>query len=168
MQWFDWMSLAVVVGVAIVQTIRGTKAGGMGLPMFEAAGLVLAAVVATNLSGGVGQALHMQKSVVMIVLFLVLGVGAFVLGRWLFSVTDLSFESLDGLFSFLFGVAAGWTIAHMLLRIIVESQGVTGPVGSAMANAPVAREIFEFRAWNWLVRLLFRAKLSPDIDPDVG
>ena len=160
MQWFDWMTLGIIVAAAVVQTIRGNKAGGMGLPLFEAAGLVVAAVAATNLSGGVAQMLSMQKSTVMIIMFGVLGVGAFILGRWLFSMTGWSFQSLDGFFSFVFGVVMGWAIAHMVLRILLESQGATGPVGSAMAGAPVAREIFEFRTWNWLMRLLFKAKMG--------
>lgn len=168
MQWFDWMTLAIVLGVAVVQTIRGSKVDGMGLPLFDAAGLVIAAVAATKLSGGVAQALHLEKTLVMLVLFVLLGVGAFVAGRWLFTVTEWSFGTMDGFFSFVFGVVAGWTIAHMVLRIIIESQGVTGPVGSAIGSAIVAREVFEFRGWNWLMQLFFKARLGPEFDPDVG
>ncbi len=169
MFWFDWMALAIVLVVAITQTVRGAKAGGMGLPLFEAAGLVIAAVAATNLSGSISNALHMQKATVIIILFLVLGVGAFILGRWLFTVTQLTFESLDGLFSFLFGLVAGWTISHMVLRVVIESQGgSTAPILALMNNAYVAREVYQFRGWNWLMQLLFRARLSPEFNPDVG
>jgi len=168
MMWFDWMSLAILLVGAIIQTVRGVKAGGMGLPMFESLCLVVVAVAATNLSGGIAQILHAQKAVVMAVMFILLGVGAFLLGRWLYSITDLSFQSLDGFFSFLFGLVTAYAVAHMALRILIESQGATGPVGSALPNAPVAREVFEFRWWNWLVQLLFKAKLGPEINPDVG
>ncbi|OYD14778.1 hypothetical protein CH330_07660 [candidate division WOR-3 bacterium JGI_Cruoil_03_51_56] len=168
MQWFDWMTLTIVLGITIIQTIRGTKAGGMGLSMFDAAGLIVAAVAATHLSDGFAQALHMQKYVAMIIIFALLGIGAFILGRWLFGITGWSFQSMDGFFSFVFGVVAGWTIAHMVLRIIIESQGATGPVGSAIDNAIIAREIYQFRGWNSIMRLLFRAKLGPSINPDVG
>jgi len=168
MFWFDWMSLAILVGGAVIQTVRGIKAGGMGLPMFESLCLVIVTVGATNLSGGIAAALHVQKATVMAVMFIVLGIGAFLLGRWLYAITDLSFQSMDGFFSFLFGLVTSYAIAHMVLRIIIESQGVTGPVGSALPNAPVAREVFEFRWWNWIVGLLFKAKLGPDFNPDVG
>jgi hypothetical protein len=168
MFWFDWMTLGIVLAVAINQTVRGVKAGGMGLPLFEACGLVVAAVASTNLSGGISQAVHMQKSVIMIVLFLLLSIGAFVGARWLFTVTEWSFESLDGFLSFVFGLVAGWTIAHMVLRIIIEFQGSASPVAAMMPDAQVAREVFQFRGWNWLMRLLFRARLMPEFNPDEG
>ena len=43
MHWYDWMTLVIVVGGAIIQTVRGNKAGGMGLPLFETAGLLAGA-----------------------------------------------------------------------------------------------------------------------------
>jgi hypothetical protein len=168
MHWFDWMTLAIVVVVTIVQTVRGVKAGGMGLPMFEAAGLVASAVAATHLSGSLAGSLHMPKGVVMLVVFLVLGFVSFVVGRWFFTITALSFESLDGILSFLFGLVAAWTIAHMVLRIVVESQGMNGEIATLAANSPVVREIYQFRTWSALMRLLFKAKLGPDFNPDVG
>ena len=61
MLWFDWMTLGIVVGVTIVQIVRGTKAGGMGLPLFEGAGLVLAAVIATRLTSPLAQALNIGE-----------------------------------------------------------------------------------------------------------
>jgi uncharacterized membrane protein required for colicin V production len=169
MLWFDWMTLGVVVGVTIAQIVRGTKAGGMGLPMFEAAGLVLAAVVATKLTPPLAQALNLGTPILMLVIFAVLTIGAFILGRVLYNVTQWNFGALDGFLSFLFGLVAAWTIAHMVLRIIMEFQGgMGGEVGSAMDNAPIAREVFQFRGWNWLMQLLFRVKLGPDVDPDIG
>ena len=96
----------------------------------------------------------------MIVMFAVLGIGAFLLGRWLFSLTGWSFQTLDGFFSFLFGIVAGWTIAHMVLKIVIASQGVTGPVASMMPNAIIGREVYTFQTWNKLMGLLFKAKLG--------
>jgi len=167
-QWYDWMSLVIVLGVAIIQTIRGQKAGGMGLPLFEGLGLVVAAALATTLANGVSQAVSISKPVVLMVLFLLFGVLAFVFGRWLFSLTNWSFQSMDGFFSFVFGVVAGWAIAHMVLRIIIESQGANGAVATTIPNAPIGREIFSFRTWNALLRLLFKAKLGPEFNPDIG
>ena len=160
MQWFDWMTLAIIVVVAIVEAVRGSKSGGFGLPLFDAAGVILAAVAATNLSSPVAQALSMQKSLVMLIMFALFTVGAFIVGYWLFGLTGWSFQSLDGLLGFLFGAATGWAVAHMVLRLLLESQGYTGPVGSAMPNAIIAREIFEFRGWNWVMNLLFKAKFG--------
>jgi uncharacterized membrane protein required for colicin V production len=168
MHWFDWLVLAVVVVVAIVQTVRGTKAGGMGLPMFEAAGLVVAAVAAGKFAGPLAEATHLSKAMVLTVTFVLLAALAFVAGRWLFGLTGWSFQSMDGFFSFVFGVVAGWTFGYMILRIIIESQGYNGEVATLMVNSPVAREIFSFRTWNALLRLLFKAKLGPDFNPDVG
>jgi fructose-1,6-bisphosphatase/inositol monophosphatase family enzyme len=65
-------------------------------------------------------------------------------------------------------VAAGWVIAHMVLRIIIMSQGEHGAVAEAMVNAPIAREVYQFRTWNALMQLLFKAKLGPDFNPDVN
>jgi len=168
MQWFDWMTLGIVLAVAIVQAIRAGKAGGMGLPFFEGIWMVVAAAGATGLSGPVAQALHLQKATVMIILFVIFAVLAFVVGRWLFALTNWSFQSMDGLFGFIWGVGMGWAIAHMVLRIVIESQGTNGAVAAGMETAPIAREVFQFRTWNALMQLLFKAKLGPEFNPDVG
>ncbi len=168
MSWYDWMTLAIVVGGTIVQTVRGSKAGGMGLPLFEAGGVVVAAVGATAFCRGLAGMIHVSESVVLIVLFLVFSFFAFVIGRWLFTLTALSFQSLDGLFSFIFGFVLAWTVAHMVLRIIIMSQGTNGELATQMVNYPVAREVYQFRTWNALIQLLFKAKLGPDFNPDEG
>lgn len=168
MRWYDWMTLVIVVGGTIIQTVRGSKAGGMGLPLFEAAGVMVAAVGATAFTYGLADMIHVSESVVLLVLFLVLSVAAFAVARWLFTLTALSFRSLDGLFSLIFGLVLAWTVAHMVLRIVIMSQDGNGEVAAQMANSPVAREVFQFRTWNALMRLLFKAKLGPDINPDQG
>jgi hypothetical protein len=168
MHWYDWMTLAIVVGGTIIQTVRGSKAGGMGLPLFEAGGVVVAAVGATAFTHGLAGLIHVSESVVLLALFLAFSVLAFIVARWLFTLTALSFQSLDGFFSFLFGLVLAWTVAHMVLRIIIMSQGGNGEIAAQMANSPVAREVYEFRTWNALVRLLFKARLAPEFNPDQG
>jgi hypothetical protein len=140
----------------------------MGLPLFEAAGLVVAAVGATAFYGTLAGMLHVNRATVLLALFIVFGVLAFVLGRWLFTVTGLSFQSLDGFLSFVFGLVAAWTIAHMFIRAMMEAQGPGGEVATLLPNSFVAREVFQFRTWNAIMRLLFKAKLGPDFNPDVG
>jgi hypothetical protein len=168
MHWYDWMTLLILAMVTIIQTVRGSKAGGMGLPLFEAGGVVVAAVAATAFSHSLAGMIHVGEGVVLLALFLVFAVLAFIIGRWLFTVTSLSFESLDGFLSFMFGLVMAWTIAHMVMRIIVVSQGGGGELATNMATSPVAREVFSFRTWNALMKLLFKAKLGPDFNPDVG
>ncbi|MGB9742234.1 MAG: hypothetical protein ACP5JB_04470 [candidate division WOR-3 bacterium] len=168
MFWFDWLALGIVLGVAIIQTVRTAKAGGMGLTLFEAAGLIVAGAGANALAGTLAQTVGIQPQVMLIVLFLIFAVLAFIIARWLFGLTGWSFESLDGLFGFFWGIAAGWVIAHMVLRIIIMSQGEHGAVAEALINAPIAREVYSFRTWNALMQLLFKAKLGPDFNPDVN
>ncbi len=168
MHWYDWMTLVIVVGGTIIQTVRGSRAGGMGLPLFEAVGVVVAAVGATAFTHGLAGVIHVSESVVLLVLFLVFSFFAFVIARWLFTLTAMSFQSLDGLFSFLFGLVLAWTVAHMVLRVVIMSQGGNGEVATQMAGSPVAREVYQFRIWNALMRLLFKAKLAPEFNPDQG
>jgi hypothetical protein len=68
----------------------------------------------------------------------------------------------------MFGLVLAWTIAHMVLRVVILSQGGNGEVAAQMANSPVAREVFEFRTWNALMRLFFKARTGQEIDPDLG
>ena len=168
MHWYDWMTLLILVGGTIIQTVRGSKAGGMGLPLFEALGVIVAAVGATAFAHGLANRIHVGESVVLLVLFLVFSVLAFIVARWLFTLTGMSFQSLDGLLSFLFGLVLAWTVAHMVLRIVIMSQGGNGELAANLANSPVAREVYQFRTWNALMRLLFKAKLAPDVNPDQG
>jgi hypothetical protein len=172
------MCLGIVAVAAIVQSIRGAKAGGMGLPLFEACGVIVAGVGATKLYGPLGLAFGMgnNKWVMLIVLFVVISVIGFLVARWLFSILGWSFESMNALMSFFWGIAAGWVIANVVLRVIIEIQGgPSGAVGAvvlgpeeARAQAPIANEIMNFRTWNALMRLLFKARLGPDFNPDVG
>lgn len=168
MWWFDWMALVVVLGGAIIQTLRTSKAGGMGLTLFEFGGLVIAAVGAVNLSSSLAQVLGIQRIVMLVILFLAFAVLGFAVARWFFGLTGWSFESLDALFGFIWGIGAGVVIAHMVLRVIVESQGPNGAVATNIVNAPIAREVFYFKTWNALLNLLFKAKLGPDFNPDVN
>lgn len=168
MHWYDWMTLAIVVVLTIVQTVRGSRAGGMGLPLFEALGVVASAVGATAFTHGLAGMIHVSESVVLLVLFLVFSGVSFIIARWLFTLTALSFESFDGLLSFFFGLVLAWTVANMVLRIVIMSQGGNGEVATQMVNSPVAREVYQFRTWNALMKLLFKAKLGPDFNPDEG
>lgn len=168
MWWFDWMCLGIVLGMAVIQTLRTLKAGGMGLTLFEFGGLIVAAVGAVQLSGGLAEVLKIQAGVATLVLFIFFAVFAFIIGRWLFGLTGWSFESLDGFFGFIWGLGAGWVIAHIVLRLLIEFQGQNGMVGTNIVNAPIAREVYYFRTWNALVGLLFRAKLGPEFNPDVN
>lgn len=176
--WFDWLCLVIVLAGAIVQAIRAGKVGGMGLPLFEACGVICAGVGATKLYEPLGLALGFgnNKWVMLIVLFVVFSVLAFLLARWLFSILSWSFESMDALFGFFLGIALGWVVANVVLRVIIEIQGgASGAVGvivlgpeEARAQAPIANEIMNFRTWNAIMRLLFKAKLGPEFNPDVG
>jgi hypothetical protein len=166
MNWYDWVTLVIMAAVTIIQTVRGIRAGGVGLPFFEAAGVVVAAAAATSLAHGLAGAIRSQESTVMLVLFIVFSVLAFFVARWLFALTALSFQSLDGILSLLCGLLAAWAVAHMFLRIMIGSEG--GESAEAIANSPVAREVFQFRTWNELIRVLFKVKAGPDFDPTEG
>ncbi len=164
MDWYDWVTLAIMVTVIVVQTIRGSRAAA-GLPMFEAAGGVIAAVAATAFSPGLAGMIHVSEYTVTFVLFIAFLAVAFLVAHWLFAMTGLSFQSLDGVLSLFFGLVLAWAVAHMFLRIMISS--AEGESAQAIANSPVAGEVFRFRNWNALLRLLFKAKAS-DIDPDLG
>lgn len=84
-----------------------------------------------------------------------------VLADWLFALTGWSPRSWDGAYSLLFGLVLGWVIAHVFLGIVVAAQGANG-VATEMAHAPVAREVYQFRTWNALMRLLTTARHGPN------
>jgi hypothetical protein len=156
MKWFDWMSLAIVLGTALIQKIRTSKAGGMGLAFFEMGGLIVSAIAANALAMPLAQAIGIRHLVMLIVLFVLFVILTFVFSRWLFNLTEWSFHSLDDFFGFLWGLGAGLVIAHMVLRVIIESQGSNGMVLPDLADAPIAREIYYFKTWNALRSLYSR------------
>jgi hypothetical protein len=166
MDWYDWVTLAIMAIVTTVQTMRGVRSGGVGLSLFEAAGGVVAAVAATELSSGVSGALRFSESTVMFVLFLAFLALALVVAHWLAALSPLPFQSFDGVLSFFFGLVLALAVAHMFLRIMIGS--AEGETAQAIANSPVAREVFQFQTWNELMRLLFRAKSGPGFDPTEG
>ena len=163
MNWYDVLTLAIMVVVTTVQTIRGVRAGGMGLPLFEAAGVVVAVAATTALSHDLAGAIHAEESTVMFALFVAFVLVAFFVGRWLFALTGLSLQSLDGIFSFFCGLVMAWAVAHMFLRIMMTSE--PGVAAEMIAGSSVAREVFWFRTWNALMRLLFNAQVGADFNP---
>jgi len=165
MSWYDWLTLVIMAVVTIIQTVRGIRAGGMGLPLFEAAGGVVAAAAAISFARGLAGVIHVRESTVMLVLFIAFTVLAFIVARWLFAMTSLSLQSLDGALSVLFGLVLAWAVAHMFLRIMIGSEG--GESADIIAKSPVAREVFQFRTWNALMRLLSKREAGPDLGPDV-
>jgi hypothetical protein len=158
MFWFDWLTLGIILAVAVIMAAGAGRAGGFGQALFQALLLCLAATSSVNLYEPLALALHVQRSVALIGLFVVLGTAAWFLGRLLHSLTGWSFGSFDAPLGFLFGVIAGWAIAHMVLRMIIESQGYAGPVAQNLSKAPVAAEVYWFRTWNKLMELLFNAR----------
>jgi hypothetical protein len=159
-QWYDWVALLIIAASTIIQIVRGSKVG-FGLPLFEAAGAVVAAVAATAFSRGLAGVISVHQGVILPVLFVVFAGIALIVARWLFALTGWSFKSYDGAYSILFGLVLGWAIAHVFLGSVVASQGANG-VATQMAHAPVAREVYQFRTWNALMRLLTTAKHGPD------
>jgi hypothetical protein len=165
MNWHDWVTLAIMVTVVVVQTVRGSKTTA-GLTMFEAAGGVIAAAAATALAPGLAGAIRTNEYTVLFALFVAFLVVAFLLAHWLYAMTGLSFQSFDGVLSLFFGLVLAWAFAYMFLRIMIGS--AEGESAQAIANSPVASEVFQFRTWNALLRLLFKAKVGPDLDPTEG
>jgi len=165
MNWYDPVVLAKMVLVVAVQTVRGIKAGA-GLVMFEAAGVVVAAAAATASAHSFAAQIHAPESSMMLVLFIVFSVVAFFVARWLFALTALSFQWLDPVLSLFLGLVMAWAIAHMFFRIMIGSEG--GPAADEIAGSPVAREVFQFRTWNALMRLLFKARTGQETDVDLG
>ena len=163
MNWYDQVVLVIMVIVTIAQTIRGVRAGGVGLPLFEAAGVVIAAAGATAMAHLLAGSIRAEEDVVLLVLFIVFSVLAFFVAHWFAALTALSFQSLDGIFSFLCGVVMAWAIANMFFRIMMASAG--GEAAAAIANSPVAREVYQFQSWNELMRLLFNVKGGQSFDP---
>lgn len=162
MKWFDWLSVAIVLVMAIIQTIRTSKAGSMSLTFFEMGGLIVAAFGANVFAGPLAQATGIQRVIVLIVLFLIFAMLGLVFAHWLFAITGWSFAPFDSFFGFIWGVAAGWVIAHMVLRIIIEYQGPKGAIASTIANAPIGKEIYYFKGWNAVMNFLFKLGLGPD------
>jgi hypothetical protein len=161
--WYDWVTLVIMAVVVIAQTLRGIRAGGIGVPLFEAAGGVVAAVATTAVSHGIADSTHLNEGTVMFVLFIAFLALALVVAHWLSALAPLPFQSLDGILSVFCGLVLAWAIAHMFLRIMMGSEG--GQSADMIASSPVAREVFQFRTWNSLMRLLFKANANPSFDP---
>lgn len=166
MNWYDWITLVIVALVTVIQTVRGVRAGGMGLPLFEAAGVVLAAVAATAFAHTLAGPIQARDTTMMLVLFIVFSVLAFFVARWLFALTALSLQPFDGILSVLCGLVMAWAVAHMFLRIMVGSAGSES--ADIIANSPIVREVYQFQSWKALMRLLFETKAGPDFDPTEG
>lgn len=158
MFWFDWMTLGIILVFAILQAVHASRAGGFGVTLFQGLLVCLAVAAAVNLAPLVAPLLKLERGIVLTGLFVLLGVAAWLVGRMLFSFTGWSLGGFDVPLGFLFGAVAGWAVAHLVLRILIEFQGPGGPVGRNLAQAPVAAEIYWFGTWNRVLDLLFRTR----------
>ena len=166
MEWYDWVVLAIMAVVTVVQTMRGIRAGGFGLPLFETAGVVVAVAATTAFGRGLAEQIRVNQGTVMFALFVAFSLAAFFVARYLFALTQLTFQSLDGILSVLCGFVMAWAVAHMFLRIMIGSEG--GQTADMLVGSPIAREILQFRTWNALIRLLLNTQAGPTVDPDLG
>ncbi|MFO7676281.1 MAG: hypothetical protein R6X12_08210 [bacterium] len=160
MLWFDWMTLGIILAVAVLQAVGAAKVDGFSLALFQALFVSLAAVAAVALYRPLALALNLERWVALAGLFIVLGIAALLLGRLAYSFTGWSFGTFDAPLGFIFGLVTGWAVAHVVLRVIVEKQGYSGPVAQNLARAPVAAEVYWFRTWNKLASVLFKARFG--------
>ncbi len=159
----DILGIGVILFFAILQTIRGRN--GMGKPLFEMIGVIIAAFASVSWYEGLAKISGISPALAIAILFILLGFLSIFFANLLFSITDWSFESLDMFFSFFFGIALGWAVSHILFNLLILSYGKASPFAYAVEESRVAKEILEFKTFKAIIALLYRAKLGPEITP---
>jgi len=163
MNWVDYASLAIVILITVIYTIRGKDA--MGVAVFDMAATVVAAWAATKFHPWFSQAIHLSSPLTYAILFVVLlAILLFASGR-LFNFMQLQFSPFNTFISFIAGVIAGWAFAFVALQVITEATANGGPTADAVAASSVASEIVHFHTIEATTARLDSVTLFQDHEP---
>jgi hypothetical protein len=142
MSWIDIVTLAVVVTVTVIYTIRGRDF--LGVALFDAGAAVVAAWAAHTLHRAIAQSIGISPPVAYIILFVLLLALLLFASARLFNLIQLQFTPFNTLVSFILGIVAGWAFAYVLLEVIGLSVSPESPTADKLESSSVASEILHF------------------------
>jgi hypothetical protein len=163
MNWVDMVSLAIVITVTVIYSIRGKDA--MGVALFDMAAVVVAAWAATKFHTTIAQQIHLSSQTTYAILFIVLLAILLFASSRLFNFMQFQFSPFNTFVSFFAGIIAGWAFAFVLLQVISEAAVDGGPTANAVASSSVASEIVHFHTIVTTTAHLDSATLFQDHEP---
>ncbi|MEO0077695.1 MAG: hypothetical protein ABIK86_01660 [candidate division WOR-3 bacterium] len=156
MNWVDIISLALLVVVILIFTLRGREA--MGSALFDMAALVVAAWSTHKLYAVLGELTGLGETATYIILFVLLSALLLFVASRLFKITQLAFNPFDVFLSFLFGIVAAWAVTYALLEVIMISVTADSRTAEDLRDSRVATEILQFRTLTGTKALLDSAR----------
>ena len=170
MNWLDIILLLLIVGTAVVGTVRG-----LGRAAFDALGLyaalwaasTLAPLVAVHLTLNAGGA-AVNQSWIFGILFVLLGVLMLGVSWYVHSLTRFDAGMFDKLLGLAAGVAMGVIVAHSLVSALVTSDPHRVASAALVADAPVGREVYGFPTYHSVLDTITGATTYRRDLPNVG
>lgn len=155
MNWLSIVLAVLILGVAVVQALRGFgRAAGDALGLYAA--LFLAGWLSEPLAGAVhfhsGAAIN--HSYAFVLLFLVLGGLSLGLSRYIYHLTPISAGMFDRVLGFVCGLAAGMIVAHSLVSGMVMADPSGRQETALVTNGFVSNEMLDFPTYHSVLESL--------------
>lgn len=169
MNWLSIILAALILGVAVLQAIRGFgRAAGDALGLYAA--LFLAGWLSEPLAGAVhfhsGAAIN--HSYAFVLLFLALGGLALGLSRYAYHLTPISAGMFDRLLGAFCGLAAGMIAAHCLVSGMVMADPSGRQETALVTEGFVSNEMLDFPTYHAILESLTGTTAYRRELPNVG
>jgi len=154
MMWSDVVALALIAGVAWLESHRG-----FGRALFDLLGAIISVKVAAALAEPLGKAVPVfsaagpNQAFWLTAAFVVLAVLTVIGSKLIYDTILLSLDVLDPLVGGLLGFASGLVVAHIFLKMM--SLGYAdSEAAKLLLSSFMGQELLQFRAYHTVVTAL--------------
>jgi uncharacterized membrane protein required for colicin V production len=152
-------ALDIILGTLILAIIALQTFRGFGRALFDALALYCTLLLATFVASS-SAAMHISSSVagtesfMFVVTFIVVGVLAIFLSRWVYGTVLLNLGMFEHLFGLVAGIACGLILAHAIVQgIAIGTQGSSDT--DIIAASSIGQECLTFNSYHALVDTLY-------------
>lgn len=143
MNWIDFLTIGIVVVVAVIFALRGREF--VSAALFDAGAIVLAAWTGHKAHPGAAELLNISPLLAYIIIFVVVGAVMIFVSAKLHQLTQWDFHPFNALVSFFLGIIAAWAIAYVVLEAMLVGTTPGSDTRYKISESPVAAEILTFR-----------------------
>lgn len=167
MTWVDFLAVAIIIGIAFIESKRG-----FGYAIFDLIGgiiavkLTLLAAPSLAVSTPLGMVPDDAKAFWHAAVFVVLAALALLASRLIYQNTLLSLDVLDPAIGAILGIASGIIVCHIFLQVMLFASAGS-PLHPRLARTTAVIQLVDFRGFHSAVDTASHVgELPPEHDPN--
>lgn len=155
---FSWID--IVIAAVFIVVIIGEIRRGFGKALFDFGAMVLTLIITYKLVDPVSKSIafssqhDMNKAIAFGIVFAVLGVILFLLGKFLYETTLISLDVFDPLLGGILGIGVAIIISHAFAQDVALGTTVHG-TSSVVMNSALGKELLTFETYKHILNSLY-------------